>query len=60
MEFGQSAEDLPVARVGDLVFAILPRQGGHVLASAWRIARPLDALKRSDFYSHSARIVIPG
>lgn len=56
-EFGRSAEDFPVARVGDLVFAMLPaRDGRHFLASAWRVQRPLSELKRDDFYSHSGPI----
>lgn len=56
VEFGQSAEDFLVARIGDLVFAMLPGQGRHFLASAWRIQRPLAELKRDDFYPHSGPI----
>ncbi len=36
VEFGRSADDLPVARVGDLVFAMVPgRDGQYFLASAY-------------------------
>lgn len=56
VEFGRSAEDFPVARVGDLVFAMLPGQGRHSLASAWRVHRPLAELKRGDFHSHSGEL----
>lgn len=53
MEFGRSADDMAVARVGDLVFAMVPaRDGRYFLASAWRVSRPLAELKRDDFYSH--------
>ena len=53
VEFGRSADDMPVARVGDLVFAMVPARDGHYfLASAWRMTRPLSDLKRDDFYSH--------
>ncbi|MGI8398351.1 DUF7007 domain-containing protein (plasmid) [Agrobacterium deltaense] len=53
VEFGRSADDMAVARVGDLVFAMVPtRDGQYFLASAWRVSRPLAELKRDDFYSH--------
>ena len=52
VSFGRSADGLPVARVGDLAFAMVPGRTGHFLASAWRVQRPLDQLKRDDFYSH--------
>ncbi|MBY3271446.1 MULTISPECIES: DUF7007 domain-containing protein [Rhizobium] len=56
-EFSRSADDLPVARVGDLVFAMMSgRDGQHFLASAWRVARPLSELKRDDFYSHHGAV----
>ncbi|MBB3525990.1 hypothetical protein HFN88_32300 [Rhizobium laguerreae] len=56
-EFSRSADDLPVARVGDLVFAMVSgRDGQHFLASAWRVARPLSELKRDDFYSHHGAV----
>ncbi|RFB76639.1 DUF7007 domain-containing protein [Methylovirgula sp. 4M-Z18] len=57
VEFGRSAEDFPVARVGDTAFAMLPgRDGKHFLASGWRIGRPLNEWRRSDFYGHSGEL----
>ncbi|KJF65675.1 DUF7007 domain-containing protein [Rhizobium nepotum] len=57
VEFGRSADGMPVARVGDLVFAMVPARDGHYfLASAWRVTRPLADLTREDFYSHHGRI----
>ncbi|MQW86381.1 DUF7007 domain-containing protein [Sinorhizobium saheli] len=57
VEFGRAADGMPVARVGDLVFAMLPsRDGKHLLASAWRVSRPLAELKRDDFYSYHGSI----
>lgn len=56
-EFGISMEGFPVARVGDNAFAMLPgRRGTHFLATGWRIASPIPAWKRSDFYGHSGRL----
>nr|WP_298105418.1 hypothetical protein [uncultured Shinella sp.] len=57
LEFSRSADGLPVARVGDLVFAMVSgRDGQHFLASAWRVSRPLSELKRDDFYSHHGAV----
>lgn len=57
VEFGRSADGMPVARVGDLVFAMVPaRDGRSFLASAWRVSRPLSDLKRDDFYSHHGSV----
>ncbi|MBP1884928.1 DUF7007 domain-containing protein [Sinorhizobium mexicanum] len=57
VEFERSADGLPVARVGDLVFAMVPgRDGRHFLTSAWRVRRPLADLKRGDFYSHHGSV----
>lgn len=51
--FGISAEDFPVARVGDNAFAMLPgRDGRHYLASGWKIGRPLTEWRWDDFYGH--------
>jgi hypothetical protein len=48
---------MPVARVGDLVFAMVPgRDSQHFLASAWRVSRRLSDLKRDDFYSHHGAV----
>ncbi|TJW00028.1 MAG: hypothetical protein E5W97_30045 [Mesorhizobium sp.] len=56
VEFGQGADGMAVARVGDLVFAMLPARDAHLLASAWRVARPLAELRRDDFYSYHGSI----
>ena len=57
VEFGRSADDLLVARVGDTAFAMVPtRQGRHFLATGWRLSRPLDTWKRDDFYGHSGDV----
>lgn len=50
--FGRTADGLLAARVGDLVFAMVPGRVGHFLVSAWQGRRPLEQLKRDDFYSH--------
>ncbi|ARO32748.1 hypothetical protein NXC14_PA00489 (plasmid) [Rhizobium sp. NXC14] len=53
VEFGTAADSMAVARIGDLVFTmVLAGHGQYLLASAWRVSRPLAALKRDDFYSH--------
>lgn len=57
VEFGQSAEGFPVARIGDLVLAMVPlAAGGAYLASACFVSRPLVELRRADFYGHDGRI----
>ena len=57
VEFGRSTEGFQVARVGDSAFAMLPaRDGRHYLATGWRIARPLAAWRRADFYGHSGSL----
>ncbi|WP_037155772.1 DUF7007 domain-containing protein [Rhizobium freirei] len=57
VELGQSADGFPVARVEDIVLAMLPsREGGGVLASAWRVARSLAELKRSDFHIYESTL----
>lgn len=57
VEFGRSADGMPVARVGDLFFAMVPAQDNqYFLASAWRVLRPLADLKRDDFYSHHGSV----
>ncbi|MDK1376384.1 MULTISPECIES: hypothetical protein [unclassified Sinorhizobium] len=57
LEFGRSADGMAVARVGDLVFAMVPaRDGRYFLASAWRVSRSLAGLKRDDFYAHHGSI----
>ncbi|WP_454858514.1 DUF7007 domain-containing protein [Rhizobium binxianense] len=57
VEFGRSAEGFPVARVEDIVLAMLPsREGGAVLASARGAARPFAEMKRADFYIHQSTL----
>lgn len=57
VEFGRSTEGFPVARVADAGFAMLPaHDGGHYLATGWRIARPLAEWRRSDFFGHSGSL----
>jgi hypothetical protein len=57
VEFGRSADGMLVARVGDLVFAmVLARDGQYFLACAWRVTRPFADLTRDDFYAHHGRI----
>lgn len=57
VEFGQSADGLPVARIGDIVLAMLSlADGGAYLASACFVRRPLVELKRDDFYGHDGRL----
>ncbi|WLS01163.1 DUF7007 domain-containing protein [Shinella sumterensis] len=57
VEFGSSSEGFPVARLGDLLLAMLPRAaGGGFLASAWRLAQPLSTLRREHFYGHDGEL----
>jgi hypothetical protein len=57
VEFGESADGLTVARVGDLVFAMVPaRNGQYFMSAAGRVPRPLSDLTRDDFYSHHGGI----
>lgn len=56
-EFGTSADNVPVARLGDTVYAMLPGRGDtHFLGFAWRISRPLHDLRRSDFFGHGGTL----
>lgn len=53
VEFGVSADGVPVARIADTLLAMVPaRDGTSFLASAWRIVRPLSELTREDFHGH--------
>ena len=55
--FGQSADGLTVARIGDAAYAMVPkREGGHFLGSGWRLSKPFAEWKRSDFYGHGGDI----
>ncbi|WP_429817327.1 DUF7007 domain-containing protein [Ensifer sp. B1-9] len=57
VEFGVSADGFPVARIADTLLAMVPvRDGTSFLASAWRLARPLSELTRTDFYGHEGRL----
>lgn len=57
VEFGESAEGFPVARIGDTVLAMIPfTDGGGFLASAWHFQRPLSELERADFFGHDGRL----
>src|SRR4051794_27274815 len=56
-EFGTGAEGFPVAHIGEVVLALLStRDGGFFLASAWRVFRPLEELRRDHFYGHDGRV----
>jgi hypothetical protein len=57
VEFGQSADGFSVARIGDIVLAMLSlADGGAYLASACFVSRPLVELNRDDFYGHDGRV----
>jgi hypothetical protein len=56
-EFGQSADGLTVARIGDAAYAMIPkREGGYFLGSGWRLSKPFADWKRADFYGHGGEI----
>jgi len=57
VEFGRSSAGFPVARVGNIVFAmLLGRDSRHYLASGRRSSRPLAEWRRSDFYGHDGEL----
>lgn len=57
VEFANSADGLTVARIGDLVLAMVPtRDGFSYLASGFAATRPLQELTRIDFLGHDGRI----
>lgn len=57
VEFGASADGIPVARIADTLLAmVLARDGAGFLASAWRLTRPLSELTRDDFHGHEGRL----
>lgn len=56
VEFGRSADGLPVARIGDLVFAMVSGRVGHFVASAWRLLKAFDMMVRDDFCSHHGSV----
>ncbi|AMS45540.1 hypothetical protein FHS67_004955 [Aminobacter aminovorans] len=55
--FGRSADGMPVALIGEHAYAMAPgRDGRHFLVSGWRIARPMSAWTRADFYGHAGEL----
>lgn len=57
VSFGRSADDMLVALLGDLAFAMAPaRDGRHYLVTGWRIRRPMVEWTRSDFYGHAGEL----
>ena len=57
VSFGRSADGMLVALVGDNAYAMAPaRDGRHYLVSGWRIARPMSAWTRDDFYGHGGEL----
>lgn len=57
VEFATSADGLAVARIDDLVLAMVPAPDGFAyLASGFAMTRPLRGLTRVDFLGHKGRI----
>lgn len=57
VEFGESADGFPVARIGDILLALVSSStGDRFIASAWRLTKPLSDLRREDFYGHDGRV----
>lgn len=57
VEFATSADGMPVARVDDLVLAMVTAVSGFAyLASAVFVRRPLAELTRADFIRHDSRV----
>ncbi len=57
VEFATTGDDLPVARIGDLVLAMVTAPSGFAyLASAVAVRRPLATLTRTDFIGHDGRV----
>ncbi|MDS7598459.1 DUF7007 domain-containing protein [Agrobacterium tumefaciens] len=57
VEFATSADGLPVARIGDLVLAMVTSPSGFAfLTSAVFVRRPLAELTRADFIGHDGRV----
>ena len=53
VSFGRCADGMLVALVAENAYAMVPGgNGGHYLAHAWRLARPIAEWTRSDFYGH--------
>lgn len=57
VEFATSADGMPVARVDDLVLAMVTSPSGFAfLASAVFVRRPLNELTRDEFIGHDGRV----
>lgn len=57
VEFATSADGIPVARIDDLVLAMVTSPSGFTfLASAVLVRRPLTDLTRADFIGHDGRL----
>jgi hypothetical protein len=57
VEFAASADGMPVARIDDLVLAMVTAPSGFAyLASAVSVRRPLEELTRADFIGHDGRV----
>lgn len=57
VEFATSADGLPVARIGDLVLAMVTSPCGFAfVASAVDVRRPLADLTRAEFIGHDGRV----
>ena len=57
VEFATSADRLSLARIGDLVLAMVTSPSGFAfVASAGAIRRPLADLTRADFFGHDGRV----
>jgi hypothetical protein len=57
VEFGTSADGLPVARIDDLVLAMVTAPSGFAfLASVVFVRRPLAELTRAEFIGHDGRV----
>ncbi|MBB6181782.1 DUF7007 domain-containing protein [Pseudorhizobium flavum] len=57
VEFGTSADGMPVARIDDTVLAMVTSTSGFAfLASAVFVRRPLADLTRADFIGHDGRL----
>lgn len=57
VEFATSADGLPVARIDDLILAMVTAPSGFAfLASTVFVRRPLSELTRADFIGHDGRV----
>src|SRR3546814_12200430 len=57
VEFATSADGMPVARIDDLVLAMVSSPSGIAyLASAVAVRRSLEEVSRADFIGHAGRV----